>query len=355
MTRFALFVLAMFLSLSIGCAHTPPITPIVEDCSAEAAATLIDDVNTALATGDYADRLGALVGKFGACVIEKVVTQVAESAGLRAQFDELEAVKGQRARAWLAGRGIKVSGICPNGCSSEEDSVQIAFVNSSTKLDERDVAYAAEACNTQVIEAARAWGIAPTPVVFYSTARDLPQKSCRIMDFVDSLDVEGAAAYHDFVAGVVYGKVGVSNLIDTMIAASHECLEENLDPYCNDWRSIGGGRYTALEMCDGVQEGRYGQAATLFTRSRQIMVSNYLLPRWFEPAATGKFDREGQTRAPFQLAPGGYMIVRETNGNEVNVFARTTPGDLQAELNVARKVQKPDARTLRRFRQPRAA
>jgi hypothetical protein len=108
-------IAALLVALSLSCAH---VVPIVEDCSAEAAANLLDDVNTALATADYAGGLAVLVGKFGACVIEKTVREVAAKAGLRGQFDELEAVKAQRARDWLAARGKPVAGFCPMpGCA----------------------------------------------------------------------------------------------------------------------------------------------------------------------------------------------------------------------------------------------
>lgn len=86
----------------VSCASTGP---IVKDCSNEAAANLLDDVNTALSTGDYAGELAELVAKFGGCVIEKAVREVAEKAGLRGRFDDLEATKAQRARAWLDSRG----------------------------------------------------------------------------------------------------------------------------------------------------------------------------------------------------------------------------------------------------------
>ena len=97
----AFFLLAAFL-LSVTCATT---IPIVKDCSSQAVANLIDDVNTALSTGDYAGELAKLVAKFGECVIEKGVREVAEKAGLRGRFDDLEALKAQRARAWLESRG----------------------------------------------------------------------------------------------------------------------------------------------------------------------------------------------------------------------------------------------------------
>lgn len=104
--------LFLIAALALSCAH---VVPIVEDCSASAAANFIDDVNTALATQDYAGGLAVLVGKFGACVIEKAVREVAAKAGLRAQYDSLEALKAQRAREWLESR--HVAWFCPTRCA----------------------------------------------------------------------------------------------------------------------------------------------------------------------------------------------------------------------------------------------
>lgn len=94
-------LLILILLATTSCAST---VPIVKDCGSEAVANLIDDVNTALSTGDYVGELAKLVGKFGACVIEKAVRVVADQAETRAQFDELEAAKVKRARDWLASR-----------------------------------------------------------------------------------------------------------------------------------------------------------------------------------------------------------------------------------------------------------
>ena len=98
--------IAAALCLAAACALScATVTPIAKDCGAETVAGLIDDVNTALSTGDYAGELAKLAGKFGSCAIEKGVREVAEKAGLRGRFDEFEATKAERARAWLAEHG----------------------------------------------------------------------------------------------------------------------------------------------------------------------------------------------------------------------------------------------------------
>lgn len=96
-----LAALALLTAFALSCAT---VVPIAKDCGAETVANLIDDVNTALSTGDYVAQLAKLVGSFGECAIVKAVEEVANKAGVRGQFDDLEATKAQRARAWLASR-----------------------------------------------------------------------------------------------------------------------------------------------------------------------------------------------------------------------------------------------------------
>jgi hypothetical protein len=227
--------------------------------------------------------------------------------------------------------------------------VQIALVNASALAD-IDVALMAEACNAQVIECARAWGIAPTPVAFYSTADGLPAVECRIMLIVDQLDVPGALGYHTDKLGAIYGRVLNQGPVDTCKTLSHECLEMLVDPTCTGWRPLGGGRDVALEVCDPVQADVYATPATVVGISRDMWLSNYVTPRWFDPAGVGAFDRMGVLSAPLAMASGGYIIVREKDGDVVNVFAKTPAGDMGARLNVASKIARPGSRTLRRLR-----
>lgn len=231
--------------------------------------------------------------------------------------------------------------------------MQIAIVNKSSRLDDGFLAYAAKACDAQVIECAQAWGIDPTPVAFYAKESDLPARNCRVLVMVDDIDVPGAGGYHTFEVGVVYARVLVSDANGTSVTLSHECLEELVDPYCNVWRSMGGGRSVALEVCDPCQADEYAVPVTIMDRKpRQIMLSNYVLPKWFEPAALGQFDRMGAIKAPFTMSEGGYLIVRDDRtGDEDNVFARPRlrMQGTKARLSVANKLMNGEARLARRL------
>jgi hypothetical protein len=145
--------IALLTALAIGllgttaatCQKTDPNGPSpvdhvvdgVVDCAKagvhEAAIGIIDNVASALATGDYVSALGDLVKRFGEGAVDCAVAEVADTAGKHASMNQLEADKAQRAKAWLASRPVKVTaapetgiewgiaGLCPRpfGCASE--------------------------------------------------------------------------------------------------------------------------------------------------------------------------------------------------------------------------------------------
>jgi hypothetical protein len=95
-----LFVLALGLPYSFAsCSH---VTPVVKDCGEQVILSIVDDVNSALATGDWRASLADLVGKFGLCAVTEAVKQVAGQAEVKGRYDDLEATKAQRARQWLS-------------------------------------------------------------------------------------------------------------------------------------------------------------------------------------------------------------------------------------------------------------
>jgi hypothetical protein len=224
--------------------------------------------------------------------------------------------------------------------------MQFALVNKSRRLDDGFVSFVAKACDAQVAECAAAWGVDPVPVAFYARETDLPARDCYIVALVDDID-PGMLGFHDDVAGVIYARVLAQDEHGTSVTASHEFLETLIDPTCDKWRPIAGGnRLTALEVCDAVEDVTYDAPTTIMGETRAIRLSDYLTPRWFDPQANGgagPFDRQGALGAPFTMAPGGYMLVRDRGSNDVqSVFAR------DGQPRMAAKRRNPDSRLHRR-------
>lgn len=231
-------------------------------------------------------------------------------------------------------------------------SSQIAIVNKSKRIPDDVVAFAAVACDQQVIECATAWGISPTPVAFYAREQGLPARDVRIMALVDDIEMEGALGFHDDALGVIYGRVLVQGSHDdTTVTLSHECLEELVDPTCDRWMPMPDGRSVALEVCDPVEADTYEVEVEVIGEKRLVRLSNYVLPRWFDPAERGGFDRMGVLGRPFAMTEGGYLIVRDQRGNESNIFAkpRLRLHGPMSKLAAATKLTNSETRLARRL------
>lgn len=228
--------------------------------------------------------------------------------------------------------------------------MQHAVLNNSS-LEDIDVALAVEAVNQQSIECAKLYDVEPIVAVFYSDAAGLPQSDCRIVDIVDDLEMRGVSGFHNDVAGIIYSRLQAGASIDEMtVTLSHEILEMTVDARCDEWRPMGGGRLCALEVADPVEGDSYAVTVTVVGLERRVKLSNYVLPRFFDPAALGAIDFMRVLASPFSMSPGGYMIVRDAAGNESNVFARIRFGGESGRYAVGGKAANPDSRLARRLR-----
>lgn len=233
---------------------------------------------------------------------------------------------------------------------------QIAVTCASAKVDPTDLAFIVEAWDAQSRDFCAAWNIPYVPVLLYDQvpSDQVGTGEVRVLTIEDVLDVPGAEGFHTDEIGVVFARVLSDNNADS---GSHECCEETLDPTCDVWVPMGDGRETAKEGCDAVEGDSYLQDATIGTVTRQIPVTNYLLPSWFDPNGQHPFDRMGKLKAPFTMTDGGYQAVRDASGNETDVFAETRVehGGERGRMAAERKRAKPDSRLSRRLASKRPA
>jgi hypothetical protein len=223
--------------------------------------------------------------------------------------------------------------------------VQIGVINRSRTVSDADVAFWVKACSDQAIECATERGINPIPVAFYSSPDGLPSGDVRIISIVDSLDEPGVLGYHDDEFGVIYGMV-LAQGDRTSVTLSHEILEMLCDPKCNRWITLPDGiRMVAEEVCDPVEADTYPVSVTIFGETRQVSISNYVLPSWFDPRGEFPFDKMRRLGSGMPtMRPGGYLIVRDDSGNVSNVFA--SKGIVPQTFS--RKLSNALSRTLRR-------
>ena len=220
-------------------------------------------------------------------------------------------------------------------------------------VDERKAVLWCAALDAQAQEFSAAWGVPYWPVSLYSSdvlKKMTPKEMAAFVAdshlcTVQMTMVAGALGFHDDVAGVIFARV-LWQGDATSVTLSHEILEMMGDPKCNAWRRMPDRRDTALEACDAVEGDVYIETADVGGDLMPVDVSNYLLPSWFKVGGAGPYDRMSKLTAPFDMTPGGYMIVRDRQGNETQVFAASDAG----RINLARKLEKPRGRLARRLR-----
>jgi hypothetical protein len=102
--------------LSLPCASSPPARcralrhPDREGLrGAQTVANLIDDVNTALSTGELHRGAGDAGRDFGECAIVAAVKDVANKAGIRGQYDDVRKPprRSARGRGWPTTSGSR--------------------------------------------------------------------------------------------------------------------------------------------------------------------------------------------------------------------------------------------------------
>lgn len=233
----------------------------------------------------------------------------------------------------------------------------IAVVNKS-RLDDADVAFYAAAVDAQLREdfVPRWAGLTYTPMTFFASTADLPTASgiARLMTIQDTIDVEGAGGYHDFV-GVPRSVTLAGDATSTPVRMSHEAIEVTGDPNADGWVPIPSGltvaaafvepAWLAKEFCDPCEGDTYTKAVTILAVTRDIPVSNFVLWPYFQAGSAGPFDFMGRISEPFGMSPGGYQIVRDGNDNVTDVWATK---DAVAAEKRAIKLANPTSRTYRR-------
>lgn len=217
----------------------------------------------------------------------------------------------------------------------------IGVVNLSSNVNNDEVKKMVMAVQHQLqYDVAPSWEKDYWFIMFYSDPKTISPRAYPIV-IVDNDSTPGALGFHSEQNGKPYGKImtdpvlnnGGVSLYDTKnpqnisIASvlSHEVIELFVDPYVNLWAdgpSIAQGYSYAVEACDPVESNSY----IITTSKTAVSVSNFILPSYFDNQGTNeKFDYLGVLNAPFSLAKGGYMVVRNTRGTEQQVFGEILP------------------------------
>jgi len=335
--------IAAFLASVPACSHIPP--PIVSFgvCVNQAISgqvnAIITEVETDLASEQYLSLLTDLGKRVGWTVVDCAVQEVLGASQAKhesAPSDALSATKVAHAKAWLARGGTAME--------REGASMEIAILNESSKLTTTDLAFIAAAVDYQMREhVAPAWGMEPWPVSAY-TALPAAADQLHPLFIMDSIGVPDALGDHNDVAGFIFERVLPPADPTDATVVSHECAEAFVNPTCNLFEPMPGGRQIAREVGDPVEATGYPVQVTIDGVTRTIMVSNFVLPSFFQAGSKGPWDYMQQLSGPFAMLGGGYEIIEDASGTVSDVFAH---GDrLRARL-LAFKHADPRSRTSR--------
>lgn len=199
--------------------------------------------------------------------------------------------------------------------------VHILLRRRTDLIGDEDLAFLEKALAIQLREAAEAYGVYPPGVTFSGLAAIVPSAEAAGMDFMDDDGVPEAIAHHGYYAGFPWSIIGVGETYNWTSAASHEALEYLCNLRLDQWCLGPNGTRWPKEIADPVESDSYPIDVEIFGARRTIEVSNYVLPAYWKEGSDGPWDRLGTLKGPFTIAPGGYAVVENEQGEIVQYGA----------------------------------
>ncbi len=214
------------------------------------------------------------------------------------------------------------------------------------------LAFIAAAVNLQMQrDVAPAWGGEVWTCVALDSLNGVASSGARkVLTFKNKLELANALGFHTENSGIDYAEAlppampATGQPLDGT-TASHEVVETFGDPSCNAYVTGPSGRRLARELADPVESDAYPIDVRIGPETRQVMVSNFVFPSWFNGAAGGPYDYLKHLDAPEAMTPGGYFEYLDGSGNSQQVFA-----DARGRLTWLAKMTNPSSRVQARVR-----
>lgn len=184
--------------------------------------------------------------------------------------------------------------------------IQIAIINESSAISDDEVQRYVPALQKQWTNDLKPiWGLDDATFAF-APKGEPPSPNALWVVFLDDPGQADQLAYHDLTNdGLPIAKVLVKKILadnaSVSAGASHEICEMAVDPWLNRCHQDPQAAFWAGEVCDPVQNDRYGYTID------GILMSDFVTPTWFAHRnATGKMDFGEHVQAQFEILPGGY-------------------------------------------------
>ena len=212
----------------------------------------------------------------------------------------------------------------------------ISFLNQSTVVTDADFTATVAALQTQINQHfAPIWDLGATLSHLTVSPTHYANPSIEHIIILDNSDQAGALGYHllnsgDVPQGFVFAKTCIDDGTSWSSCASHELMEQLLDPLANTVVTVslsaafgadaGKAGVVAYEVADPVESDGYS--------INGIEMSNFVLPAWFvdnyDKNEVKKFDFLGKLTASLSMTKGGYMSYSTDLTNWKQVNAKTT-------------------------------
>jgi hypothetical protein len=213
------------------------------------------------------------------------------------------------------------------------------------------MAFIAAAVNLQMQrDVAAAWGGAVWTCIALDSLDGVASSGARkVLTFKTRLELANAVGFHTESSGVDYAEALPPPTPDAGqpldgTTVSHEVVETFGDPSCNAYVTGPSGRRLARELADPVESDAYPISVRIGPETRQVMVSNFVFPSWFNGAG-GPYDFLKHLDAAETMTPGGYFEFLDSNGNSQQAFA-----DARGRLTWLAKMTNPSSRVQARVR-----
>lgn len=212
--------------------------------------------------------------------------------------------------------------------------MNIYVINKSTVLKDSDIQSWLPAFNVYQRQV-RTWWPRPTNLIWCDKDHE-PAEAWKVI-FADSSDQAGALGYHDFTPGgrpisYVFDKDDMQYGYSVTVTATHEIAEMIADPWISELFQISDQYCFAKEIADAVEADQYGYNITV-PGFPPVLCSDFVLPNWFIPGSTGRFDYQKVVSQPLEILLDGYMSVLDvTTGSWTQIYGKKASRQLHAQL-----------------------
>lgn len=216
---------------------------------------------------------------------------------------------------------------------------KIVLINvSNGRVTDSSMMKIAQAIGKQVNgDFARAWGIDAAVTLMRRGDRSPPDPNAWWVAVLENPGQPEAAGYHDLTPqgkplAVVHADLVEADGEELSVVISREVLEMLADPGLSGFEHHRGeDKLYAREVCDPVQ------GAQNVYSIQGVRLSDFVYPAFFQDGATGPFNHRRTLKAPFEIAPGGFLP--SLHQADATSWSEAPPQDMRPDSRLERRLR----------------